>query len=696
MWAAVAGCAVGPFLPGVGNELALDDALIIAQNPRIDDPTDVRAIWLTDWWFAAGTAALSPDRDLLYRPLVMQVFAIIHYFAGTNPVPYHLLNIFCHALTSLAAMALTARLFGSGVMAFVAALIFAVHPGHAEAVISLVGLTDVLSALFLVVGLLCFIRGTPAASTLRGMALAVAGALCFLLSMQSKESGVAFVVLLPLCLWWTRLRARPSGDALALAAPGARLRRLLRLATASLVVAVVVLGAYLPLRYAALANRLAQPLPPPPMSNALIVAEGAERVWTLLAIFAEYLRLAFWPARLSCDYSYDAVPLATSASDPRVLLALGALAAWMVLLVFWTRRCRALLVATLFFFATYALPSNALIVFRTMVGERLLYLPLLPLSWVVLLPAFAIARRVVALGLPGRTASVLAVGCVAAIVLPAAIHTMTRARDWSSEALLYVTDAETFPRCARLQLKRGVMLTQRGAWDEGGAAIERSLEIAPDFIEARVERMHFLLRFGRLSEAWDDFDYLIRTLGPTPPFVAHQIAARRVHVLAMMAAAPSATSRDVVVQAAVRAGDLETAADRLVAIANADPSDVDARLLLAAVYMLMRNPEEATAVYETIVGDDPNHAEAVAMLGILATLWDPALGARMLQHAATLAPMDELIQLGAACVFYFAGNSSASLGKMLELANSLPGEHPMRRLVIRLLPPDAPVDSANY
>jgi thioredoxin-like negative regulator of GroEL len=162
------------------------------------------------------------------------------------------------------------------------------------------------------------------------------------------------------------------------------------------------------------------------------------------------------------------------------------------------------------------------------------------------------------------------------------------------------------------------------------------------------------------------------------------------------ASAPSASARDAILLNAIRAGDMETAADRLVAIANAGPGDVDARLLLAAVYMLMRDPEEATAVYETIVGDDPNHAEAVAMLGILATLWDPVLGSRMLQHAATLAQDDELIQFGAACVFYFAGNANASLATMVEIANSLPGEHPMRRLVIRLLPPDAPVDSPSY
>lgn len=722
MWAAVALCAAGPFLPSINNELALDDKLIIAQNPRIDDPGDVRAIWLTDWWFAAGTAALSPDRDLLYRPVVLQVFSVIHHFAGTNSVPYHVLNILCHVLTSLLAMVLGAWLFGSAALAFVAALIFAVHPGHAEAVISLVGMTDVMSAMFLVGGLLCVMWWRTAQSGLARLMLPIAATLCFLLSMLSKESGIAFVALVPICLWRAGKKRESRGNlpdvrevspaephdsansAETEEAEPSRMPAFLRSATFWIASSAIVLGAYLPLRYAALGNRLEQPIPPSPMSNVLVIAHGAERVWTRLAIFAEYLRLAFWPAKLSCDYSYDAVPIARSASDPRVLLALGVIAAWLVLLVIWTRRDRSMLVATLFFAALYALPSNALIVFRTMVGERLLYLPLLPLLWVSLLPAFAIARGVARRGLPGHTGAVLAAGAVLIVVLPAATHTMTRARDWSSEALLYITDAATFPRCARLQLKRAVVLGQRGAWDECGAGIDRALEIAPNYVEAHVERMHYLLRFGRLSEGWDEFAYLTRTLGPTPPFVADEIAARRVHVLALIpptpASAPesipaSPSETDPIVQAAIRAGDLETAAGRLIDIANANPNDVNARMLLGAVFILMRQPEDAKNVYETIVAEDHDNAEAVAVLGILVTLQDPALGARMLAHAATIAPHDELIQFGAACVFYFAGDPSASLSKMLELANSLPPGHPMRKLVVRLLPPDAPITASG-
>ena len=134
--------AVGPFLPSLDNQLTLDDHLLIAANPRIENPFDVHAIWLTDWWFAAGVAALSPDRDLLYRPLVVQIFAFIHVFAGTWTLPYHVVNLVGHALASLAVAVLTFRLFRDRWLAAVTGVVFAVHPVHGEAVISVVGLTE--------------------------------------------------------------------------------------------------------------------------------------------------------------------------------------------------------------------------------------------------------------------------------------------------------------------------------------------------------------------------------------------------------------------------------------------------------------------------------------------------------------------------------------------------------------------------
>src|SRR6185436_20279077 len=58
------------------------------------------------------------------------------------------------------------------------------------------------------------------------------------------------------------------------------------------------------------------------------------RVATALYVQARYLALFAWPGKFSSDYSYDAIPVVTSPSDPRLFLGL-AVAAGLVTLAIW-------------------------------------------------------------------------------------------------------------------------------------------------------------------------------------------------------------------------------------------------------------------------------------------------------------------------------------------------------------------------
>lgn len=714
VWLTVAAlviCAVGPFLPSANNRFALDDQLMIEQNPRIADPLDLRVIWLTDWWYAAGTFALSPDRDLLYRPLTFQVFALLHAGFGLDPLPYHAVNLAAHALATLAAAGLTWQLFRKGWLALVTGIVFAVHPVHGEAVISLVGLAELLATLFVCLGLLAFLRADGPRRFAASAIWRVLGALCFLLAVLAKEQGVVFVVLLPLCLWCSR-RRRSALERRSIDAAAARDARtaggsVLAVLLAWLVTAVFVVSVYLPLRYQALNGHLLTPAPPPMMSNVLSTADGLQHAWTLLAFAGEYLRLAFWPSRLSCDYSYDAVPLAGSPADPRVLLALGVLSILLVWSVLSLRRhaSRRGLFVTLFFLGTYVLPSNAVVVFRTMVAERLFYLSLLPLTWAVLIPASQVATRVARIGLPGRVGPLIAAGSVLAFVLPCAVRDVARCYDWQDNETLYLTDSETMPRCARLQLKRGVVFIHAGQWERGRDAIQRAVAIAPHYIEAHVELLGYFNRFGPWEDAWREFAFVLPSVGPVPPIVLQQLAARHVHhALPEPVAATAQEALDTanadpanlravrdVALFAIRMGRLEAAVPPLVDVLEANPTSLEDRLLLARVLVLLRQTAPAAELYGLAAESSPESAEALAGLAMIVVRGQPEAAVQLAARAAELAPDDDLIQLGAASVFYFAGHAEKFSDILLSLARTLPRDHPTRELVLKLLPPNAPV-----
>src|SRR5205823_7432393 len=80
-------------------------------------------------------------------------------------------------------------------LAFVAALVWAIHPVHAAAVAYISGRADPLAAMFGFLGLYCGIRIAPATRANRWL-LQIAAVAFFLLSALSKETGLIFPVLL--------------------------------------------------------------------------------------------------------------------------------------------------------------------------------------------------------------------------------------------------------------------------------------------------------------------------------------------------------------------------------------------------------------------------------------------------------------------------------------------------------------------
>lgn len=103
---------LGPWLPtlmgalclanSLSNRFAYDDHPLIVDNPRIQALTNLRDIWLSDWWYPAqGSSQADPQRDRLYRPLTLFTFALNHAVHELHPTGYHLVNVLLHAATCL-------------------------------------------------------------------------------------------------------------------------------------------------------------------------------------------------------------------------------------------------------------------------------------------------------------------------------------------------------------------------------------------------------------------------------------------------------------------------------------------------------------------------------------------------------------------------------------------------------------------
>lgn len=443
----------------LGNEFANDDLVIIVKNRLITRLDNIPRLFTQDYWASRRDPreAIPPPGSGLYRPFVLATYALNYAVGALNPIGYHLVNLLLHLLVTWLVYRLALQLGVSPSAATAAAVIFAVHPLHTEAVTGIVGRAELLMAA-------CVLGGLLLAAT--GRLWASLGA--FAVGLFSKEQAAVFPVLLvlyDLCL------GHAPGAALDRPAGGARLKTVLSRYGGYL----VLLAGYLLFRATVLGG-----LRPPPLGfleNPPIFADWMTRWLTLVKVDGRYLWLSIWPSALSPDYSYNAIPLARSLFEPGVLwggLAWGGLLA----LAIWSFRkgLRRACFAVGFTLMTFAPVSNLLVPIGTLMGERLFYLPsaglclLLGIGWEGLMARFA-AR-------PARLAAHILLGL---LCLGLTVRTVIRNQDWVTTETLFRRAAEVVPGNAKVHVFIGKSLMDRGERAEALQEYETALRLYPDY-----------------------------------------------------------------------------------------------------------------------------------------------------------------------------------------------------------------------
>lgn len=409
--------ALLPYLNAFGHDFVRDDEVIIRDNLGL---RSLPALWdalRSNYWGAAAA-------DGEWRPVALLSWAFNYALGGLDTFGYTALDLVIHAGVCLLLLRLARALGASPAAATAAALLFAVHPVHVEAVTGFVGRADTLASLLVLATLLAHrraARGGPGAGRRRALA-----ALCLALALATKENAFALLALLPAMDWLAPAddaQGRPAG-----------LRR--RWRSDYLTYAAVAL-LYLGARWSVLGALGPDVSAVMPAFNPLVPARltplgelrGATPVQSLLtpfALVAEAARLLLWPAHLSMDYSFAQLALASSLLDARVLVGLLLTAAALVAVFAGRRRWPALAFAAAFTVLAW-LPTSNLRPIGTLFGERLLYLPsagaLLALG---LLWERAAARRPA----PGLRLPLLAL--LAAALLACAARTWERNRAWAN------------------------------------------------------------------------------------------------------------------------------------------------------------------------------------------------------------------------------------------------------------------------
>ncbi len=440
----VALLAVAASISGLANGFALDDIQIIAQNDRIHSLTGSWRVFLQAYWPPESGGSL-------YRPLTSLGFAIQWAIGNGSPLPFHVVSIALYATVSVAFLRF-AEAVGDVRVAWLAAALFAVHPVHVEAVANVVGQAELLSALCAILAMSSYLRGRLTESMPGPRIAGIAG--LFAAGLMFKEH----VIVLPAILLALELIVVRARSAAAKSFPSGP-----RLASWIVIVAL----SFVVLRTGVIGNVHGGGTSP-------IFADDSfgTRLFTMFRVMLEWIRLFFWPAVLSADYSPSRILIAERfAADmiPAVVVLVG-----LTILGIAVRRT-APIAAFAIAWASVALliPSNLVVVTGFVLAERTLFLAS---AGVVLACAYAIvavARLSIAEGNHG-VSSLVTVG-VALILALGVTRSSTRNPVWRNNETLITQTVQDAPTSARAHMMLAQLNLERGkpaeALTESGLAL---------------------------------------------------------------------------------------------------------------------------------------------------------------------------------------------------------------------------------
>jgi tetratricopeptide (TPR) repeat protein len=168
-----------------------DDERFITSNHMLQAPDGLYRIWFT-------TEAMD------YYPLTSSFWWLQWRLWGTNAAGWHAVNILFHAANVVLVWMVLRRLKIPG--AWLAALLFAVHPVNVATAAWISEQKNTLSMLFFALSILWYLRFDDEGGwRWYGISLSA-----FLLALFSKTAVVMLPVVLLGCVWWLRGRLRPK------------------------------------------------------------------------------------------------------------------------------------------------------------------------------------------------------------------------------------------------------------------------------------------------------------------------------------------------------------------------------------------------------------------------------------------------------------------------------------------------------
>jgi protein O-mannosyl-transferase len=410
----------------IPNAFILDDILIVGANERIRH-IDPLHLLFQSYWGDLNHAGI-------YRPLTIFTFSLEYPIWGVWAAGFRITNLLLHAVNGWLVFLLARGLLGSPMAALASAVVYIVHPIQTEAVVSIVGRSELLAAGLFFSAWLAFRKGRTWLS-----------ALVYFLAALAKESAITLpaVLLVEMALTEGGIRkVRESGHRFA------------------------VLGmtgmAYLTLRFYVLGG-LGIPTNGQYLNGTMTLFE---RWLTSGRVFLQYFKLILAPVQTASDYDFNSVPVA-GIGDWDAWLGLAIVGGGIILALRLSKIRPVVSIGILFFFIALLPASNWIMPIALLMAERFLYLPIF---------GFALLAGLMWAGIQqGRVRRLAAGGFLTLAVLLCISHNYV----WQDTLTFHENAVRIVPNNARARLGYGFALLRMNKVREAREQFEAGLQILP-------------------------------------------------------------------------------------------------------------------------------------------------------------------------------------------------------------------------
>jgi tetratricopeptide (TPR) repeat protein len=414
------------------NGFVWDDHDIVVNNPLNRDHARIAEV------FSSADSTISGNQDAYYRPLNRLTYMLEYQIFGLRPAGYHAGNIIIHLMTAILLYALALKLMGRAVPAFIAALLFVVHPVNAESVNFISARNGLLAAFFVLLTAISYLH----AEAVHRKSYYYLSGLLFFLGLLCKEPALMLPIVLFL-FGMTGVRTFSTGIK-------EKLLSYLPFALGA--------GVYAVLRTNALSSVI----------GGNRIADGlGERLLQNIYIIPKYVTIILFPLQLNALYS---VP------DDILAEAAWLVPIWLVLLAFilMLDRKKAVVRFGLLWVAINFIPiSNIVPIPSAPMAERYLYLPAIGLWLIVadqvcvLYERSAFKRALIAIG--------------ASIMICLSVITLQRNGDWRDNIAFYTHMGKRNPDSALAHFSLGLAHWERDEIPQAQSEWKRTAEIDPRY-----------------------------------------------------------------------------------------------------------------------------------------------------------------------------------------------------------------------